>query len=130
MLRIIYGEWVAQQCRSGADLIAIITNDGWWKDTPGYKQHVSFASLRAIENRRSIVRSANTGTSCFVNQRGDILQATNWWVEDAIRGNVQLNKEQTFYTKYGNVLGRSFSFASILILLFAFVKRFKKKYIR
>jgi len=126
----IYGEWVAQQCRKGADFIAIITNDGWWKDTPGYKQHVSFASLRAIENRRAVVRSANTGTTCFVNQRGDILQATKWWVEDAIRGEIQLNKKQTFYTKYGNVLGRSFSFAAILILLFSFVKRFKKKYIR
>lgn len=126
----IYGEWVAEQCRKGASLIAIITNDGWWKDTPGYKQHLSFASLRSIENRRSLVRSANTGTSCFVNQRGDILQATNWWEEDAIRGEVHLNKEMTFFTQYGNVLGRSFSFASILILLFAFVKRFKKKYIR
>ena len=126
----IYGEWVAEQCRNGADLIAIITNDGWWGDTPGYKQHMSFASLRAIENRRSLVRSANTGTSCFVNQRGDILQDTDWWVEDAIKGEVHLNKEMTFFTQYGNVLGRSFSFASILILLFAFVKRFKKKYIR
>ena len=126
----IYGEWVAEQCRKGASLIAIITNDGWWKDTPGYKQHLSFSSLRAIENRRSLVRSANTGTSCFVNQRGDILQATNWWEEDAIKGEVHLNKEITFFTQYGNVLGRSFSFAAILILLFTFVKRFKKKYIR
>jgi apolipoprotein N-acyltransferase len=124
----IYGEWVAQQCRKGANLIAIITNDGWWKDTPGYKQHVSFASLRAIENRRSIVRSANTGTSCFVNQRGDILQATKWWEEDVIRGTLNLNNEQTFYTLYGDVMGRSFAFVAVLLIIFTFVKRFKKNH--
>lgn len=124
----IYGEWVTEQVRKGAQLICIATNDGWWGDTPGYKQHLSFASLRAIENRRSIVRSANTGTSCFVNQRGDILQATDWWEEDAIKAELNLNSEITFFTKYGNVMGRSFFFASILLLLFTFVKRFRKKY--
>lgn len=124
----IYGEWIAQQCRKGANLISIITNDGWWKDTPGYKQHMSFASLRAIENRRSIVRSANTGTSCFINQRGDISQATEWWKEDVIRANLNLNNEQTFYTIYGDVLGRSFGFVSVLLIIFTFVKRFKKKH--
>ncbi len=125
----IYGEWVAEQCRKGGELICIITNDGWWGDTPGYKQHNSFASLRAIENRRSIVRSANTGISCFVNQRGDISQKTDWWVEDAIRAELKLNNEATFYTSYGDVLGRTFSFASILLLLFTFLKWFKKKFI-
>ena len=124
----IYGEWVAEQCRKGANLISIITNDGWWKDTPGYKQHLSFASLRAIENRRSIVRSANTGTSCFINQRGDISQATKWWKEDVIRGTLNLNNDQTFYTLYGDVIGRSFGFVAVLLLIFTFVKRFKTKH--
>jgi len=126
----IYGDWVAQQCRKGANLICIITNDGWWKDTPGYKQHLSFATLRAIENRRAVVRSANTGTSCFINQRGDISHATEWWVEDVIRSTVNLNSEQTFYTTYGDVLGRSFGFVAVLLLLYTFVKRFKNKYIQ
>lgn len=126
----IYGGWVAEQCKKGADLITIITNDGWWGDTPGYKQHMSFASLRAIENRKSVVRSANTGITCFVNQRGDILNPTKWWEEDVIKANVCLNNEDTFYTVYGDVIGRSFSFAAVLILLFAFVKGFKKKYVR
>ncbi len=122
----IYGEWVTEQCRAGAELICITTNDGWWKDTPGYKQHMSFASLRAIENRRSIARSANTGISAFVNQRGDILQATEWWKPDVIRGTLNLNSELSFYTKYGNVLGRSFAFVTVLLILFTFVKRFKR----
>ena len=122
----IFGEFVSIQCRKGAQLICIATNDGWWKDTPGYKQHTSFASLRAIENRRSVVRAANTGTSCFVNQRGDIYSPTDWWVPAVIRGKVALNNEMSFYTKYGNVIGRSFGFVSILLILYTVVRRFKK----
>lgn len=122
----IFGEFVSQQCNKGAELICIITNDGWWKDTPGFRQHASFAQLRAIENRRCVVRSANTGTTCIINQRGDVLQATEWWTKDVIRATVNLNKDTSFYTKYGNVLGRSFGFVSFFLLLFTFVKRFKK----
>ncbi|OFY68588.1 MAG: apolipoprotein N-acyltransferase, partial [Bacteroidetes bacterium RIFOXYA12_FULL_33_9] len=59
----VYGEFVSDYVKNGADLIFIITNDGWWEDTPGYKHHLSYASLRAIETRRSIARSANTGIS-------------------------------------------------------------------
>lgn len=126
----VYGDWVSGQCRKGAELICVITNDGWWGDTPGYKQHMSFSRLRAIENRRWVVRSANTGTSCFINQRGDVFQATDWWVEASIKQNVNLNSDMTFYTLYGDVLGRSLGFLASILLLFTFVKRFKKKYIR
>jgi len=72
----IFGEFVTDYIKLGAQYIFIITNDGWWGNTPGYRQHNSFAALRAIENRRSIARSANTGISSFVNQRGEISQAT------------------------------------------------------
>ena len=123
----IYGEWVAEQCRMGAEIICIGTNDGWWGDTPGYKQHMSFARIRAIENRRCVARSANTGTSGFINQRGDVIAASNWWEQDVMKQRLNLNSEQTFYTRYGNVMGRSFSFFGILLLLFTFVKRFRKR---
>lgn len=121
-----FGEFVSQQCRKGAEFICIITNDGWWKDTPGYKQHASFARLRAIENRRYVVRAANTGTSCFVNQRGDLLSATEWWVPDVISGTIKRNQEQTFYTRFGDFFGRSFSFVAVLLFLYSIVKRFKR----
>lgn len=122
----IFGEFVSIQVRKGAQLICVATNDGWWKDTPGYKQHKSFASLRAIENRRSVVRSANTGISCFINQRGDILEETGWWVPAVIDAELNLNSELTFYSMYGNVLGRSFSFVAILLFIYTLVRRFKK----
>jgi apolipoprotein N-acyltransferase len=112
----IYGEFNAEQCRQGADFIAVITNDGWWEDTPGYKQHMSFSRIRAIENRRSVARSANTGISCFINQRGDVIQQTKWWEPAALRSNLNRNKHLTFYTKHGDVLGRT-SFIAIVLLI-------------
>ncbi|MCF6357230.1 MAG: apolipoprotein N-acyltransferase [Draconibacterium sp.] len=122
----IFGEYVAGYGQKGAGLIFIITNDGWWKNTPGYKQHLSFARLRAIETRRSIARAANTGISCFINQRGDIFQPTNWWVDAAINGTINANDKITFYVKYGDYIARVSLFVSILLLLNLIVKRFTK----
>jgi apolipoprotein N-acyltransferase len=98
-------------------MIFIITNDGWWKNTPGYHQHLSFARLRAIETRRSIARSANTGISCFINQRGDVLQPTGWWVEAAIKGSINANDEITFYVKFGDYIARISLLISGLLVL-------------
>lgn len=123
----IYGEFVAQQCRKGAQFICIITNDGWWKDTPGYKQHASFARLRAIENRRSVVRSANTGTSCFITQNGIMQQATEWWTADVISKDIKLNEELTFYSRFGDFFGRSFGFVAILLFLYSLAKPFSNR---
>ena len=126
----IYGEFNAEQCRKGAQAIFIITNDGWWQNTPGYKQHMSFARLRAIENRRSVARSANTGISCFINQRGDVVKRSKWWEPIALKGTINLNNDTTMYTKYGDVIGRSFAFVSVLILLLTFTRAFKRIFTR
>lgn len=119
----IYGEFIAQQCRKGAELIFVITNDGWWKDTPGYKQHMSFARLRAIENRRAVARSANTGISCFINQKGDVVKASSWWKEDSLKAILKRNSTQTFYTRFGDWMGKSFVMVSLILFLFAVYKR-------
>ena len=116
----IYGEFLGRFVKNGATLIFIITNDGWWSDTPGYRQHLKYSTLRAIETRRSIARSANTGISCFVNQRGDILQPTSWWVPAAIRSQINSNSKLTFYTLYGDYIGRIALIGSILLVLFTF----------
>lgn len=118
----IYGEYVTEYVRKGAKLLVIITNDGWWADTPGYKQHLAYARLRAIECRRSIARSANTGISAFINQKGELLQQTDWWVEAAIKDELSLNGEQTFYVRFGDFLGRISGFVAPLFLLLAWVK--------
>ena len=105
-----------------ANIIAIITNDGWWKNTAGYKQHFQYARLRAIEQRKSIIRSANTGISGLIHPDGEIVEQTNWNEEIAINVKVPLNEFITFYNQFGDYIGRIFSLISILILISAFVK--------
>ncbi|MBN1927069.1 MAG: apolipoprotein N-acyltransferase [Prolixibacteraceae bacterium] len=112
-----YGEYMSGFIKKGANLIFVITNDGWWKDSPGYRQHLSFSRLRAVEFRRSIARSANTGISCFINQRGDILQKTRWWQKTSIRGQLNLNNELTVYARMGDYIGRAGVFMLALMAL-------------
>lgn len=100
----IWGAYVAEYTKKGAQFIAIVTNDGWWKDTSGKDQHLAYAKLRAIENRRWVARSANTGISGFINQRGDIVQQTAWWQPTALAQEINLNEDITFYTQYGDLL--------------------------
>lgn len=101
-----FGGYVREFADQGADLLFVSTNDGWWGDTPGYKQHFEFSKLRAIENRRCIARSANTGRSGFFNQKGDVIQSTEYWKEDVIKTTLKANSEKTFYTKHGDYLYR------------------------
>ncbi len=101
----VYGEYVAEYILKGAQWIAIVTNDGWWGNSPGYRQHVQYARLRAVEMRRSIARSANTGISCFINQKGDISQATPYWQDAVISQSINKNDDITFYAKHGDYIG-------------------------
>lgn len=123
----VYGEFVAKSVRLGSGLIFVITNDGWWGNTPGYKQHFLFSVLRAIETRRSLARSANTGISATINQRGDILQQTGYWVPAVIKQTLNANYEQTYYTKNGDYLARISAFVSALIFLIAFTQGYLRK---
>lgn len=109
-----FGGYVREFTKKGADLIFVLTNDGWWGDTPGYKQHFEFSKLRAIENRRCVARSANTGRSGFFNQRGDVLQQTAYWQPDAIRETLKANTEVTFYAKHGDYLSHIALYITIL----------------
>lgn len=117
----IYGDYVRTFVEKGAEAIFIITNDGWWKKTSGYKQHNMYAKLRAIETRRYIARSANTGISCVINPFGKIEQQLNWDIQDVIQSRISLIQKQTFYTKHGDFIGRITSFLSVILLLYFIV---------
>jgi apolipoprotein N-acyltransferase len=115
----VFGEYVTEYIHKGANLIFVITNDGWWGDSPGHRQHLTFSSLRAIETRRSIARSANTGISCFIDQRGDMFQATKYWEPAVIRQKLNANDKITFYVRYGDYIARVSGFVTAFLLLFA-----------
>ncbi len=125
----VFGGYLTQFVNKGARAIVIITNDGWWKNTPGYKQHFSFARLRAIETRRYIARSANTGISGVINQRGDVIIRSGWWTEAVIKADIRMSDHLTFYARYGDYIGRISMFVSGLLVMYlvAVVLRKDKK---
>ena len=112
----VYGEYCTGYVKMGARMLAVITNDAWWGDTPGYKQHLSYSCLRAIETRRDIARCANTGISAIIDQRGEILSSTDWWQRCTLAGTVNLSSRTTFYVRHGDLVGLA---CVILTLLFA-----------
>ncbi|MFK7807584.1 MAG: apolipoprotein N-acyltransferase, partial [Saprospiraceae bacterium] len=123
----VFGEYCTEYVQAGAEAIFIVTNDGWWDNTAGHRQHLAFAQLRAIETRRSIARSANSGVSAFINQRGDILSATKYDEEAALKGNIQFNNVRTFYTLWGDLTGRIAGYLAILLLVNALSKGLMNK---
>lgn len=126
----IYGEFYSEFVRNGANVMLIISNDGWWGNTPGYRQLLNYSALRAIETRRSIARSANTGISALINQRGEIVEQTNWWERDVIKGSINANNKITFYVMYGDIIGRIAGFLFIMLLLYAIVQRLRPKVLK
>lgn len=123
----IYGAFVGEFVKNGANIITLSTNDAWWGDSPGYKQLLAYTRLRSIETRRSIARSANTGITCFINQRGDIIQPTKYLERIAIKGEINANDEITFYVNYGDLIGRICMFGAFIFFPFMYIRMFLKK---
>lgn len=113
----VYGEYYTDYVRKGARAMAIITNDAWWGNTPGYRQHLSYASLRAIETRRAIARCANTGISAIILPSGKITQPTPWWEPAVIEGHIPLRDDITFFVSHGDITGRICTFIFLLLIL-------------
>lgn len=120
----VYGEYYTDYIRKGARAMTIITNDAWWGDTPGYRQHLRYACLRAIETRRAIARCANTGISAIISPSGEITESTEWWKQAKLNSRIPLRDDNTFYVTHGDIVGRICSFLSILLLL-ALIVRFR-----
>lgn len=123
----IYGEFVARQTKLNSQFIAVITNDGWWGDTPGYRQHFLFSGIRAIENNKWVVRSANTGISGIFNNKGEVITRTNWDEELAFNATIYLNNDKTIYEFVGDFIPKVSAIILIGLLLAVSSKRFFKR---
>ena len=117
----VFGKFVTEYVKKGAEALFIITNDGWWKNTNGYKQHLYFASLRAIETRRPVARAANTGVSCIIDIRGKRNVETVWWTKAVIKGIIYPETRITTYVKYGDYLLWISVIISGIILFIVFI---------
>ncbi len=123
----IYGEYVSTYVKRGANIITIITNDGWWGNTPGHKQHLQYARLRAIETRRWVARSANTGISAVIDDYGELKATQPWDKAAVIKYAIPTTNKLTFYVQYGDWLYKIASFVALLLLVwhsFTLVKRY------
>lgn len=124
----IYSNYVTDYVRAGANVLTVITNDGWWGNTPGYKQHMSMSRLRAIENRMWVARSANTGISCFISPSGEVLQAQPWDKQAVIKRSIVPNNEATFYASHGDWMSRLAWPLAVALFLWVCYKRWKNRH--
>jgi apolipoprotein N-acyltransferase len=124
----IYSDYTTEYVRAGANVITIITNDGWWGNTAGHHQHMNYARLRAIETGLWIARSANTGISCFIDPQGHIYQPQPWDTQAAIKMDIPAINEPSFYARHGDLLSKAVSvLAAMLFLTTLLSKRLWKK---
>ena len=123
----IFGQYIGDYIKKGAQAIMVVTNDGWWDNTMGHKQHALFSRLRAIEHRKPVVRSANLGWTCFINQRGDIRGQNEYGVMGCVEDTILVNAQATVYTRWGDLIARVAVFMTLLSLLSAAMYQFRNK---
>ncbi|MCK9229306.1 MAG: apolipoprotein N-acyltransferase [Syntrophales bacterium] len=102
----------------GADYLVNLTNDGWYGRTSAPHQHMSMLTLRAVENRRSIARAANTGISALVDPLGRVTGKTDLFEPALLTGTLQALSLQTFYTRHGDVFALCSIVMSCVVLLY------------
>ena len=124
----LYGNHMAEFVRNGADALFVLSNDGWWGNTLGHLYLFKFCRLRAIETRRDIARSANTGVSGFITMQGEDVERLEWDERGVLTSDIRLNKEKTFYVEYGDYIGRLSLYVAVLCLLYSIATWAKKKF--
>lgn len=124
---IIFPDLCRRFVKEGADFLVTLTNDAWFGRTSAPYQHLSMAVFRAVENRVSIARAANTGISALIDPKGKIVEQGGLFREEAMNGRIRLMKGKTFYTLYGDVFAWICSAFSILLLSYALFGHRKKK---
>lgn len=123
----VYGELFGKFVLNGAQIMSVITNDAWWSTSPGHRQHFELSKLRAIESRKYVLRSANTGISAFIDPLGNSSQETTFGTRIAIRETVYPNDEITFYVKHGDYLARFAVGVSAVLVLFQIILTIKNR---
>ena len=125
----IYGEYITNYVRKGANLLTIITNDGWWANTGGHKQHLNYARLRAIETRKWIARSANTGISAVIDPQGNIVERRAWDTSDVIKYNIPAVRGETFFVRNGPLIFKLAVFFTAALLMYNIVMLLKRRFL-
>ena len=116
-----FGPYAAEFSNAGAEVLAVLTNDGWWGNTSGHVAHLHYARLRAIEQHRAVLRSANTGISAVIGPDGQIQQSLGWDQEGMLRATVPTYDTPSFFARHGDIMGDwglfVFGFLSLSLLV-------------
>ncbi|MBA4373247.1 MAG: apolipoprotein N-acyltransferase [Thermodesulfovibrio sp.] len=110
---IIFPGLVRKFFTKGGDFMVTMTNDAWFGRTAGPYQHFAMAVFRAIENRKPVVRAANTGVSGLIDSSGRITASTPVFTRQILPGVVKMDNTLTFYTKYGDI----FSYLCLVVFV-------------
>ena len=111
-----------RHANKGADFFTYLVNDGWYTTPPEPEQHMKQSVFRAIENRKSVLRCANTGISAIINPKGEVLKSIGLNQSGVITSFIKKTNKSTFYTNYGNV----FAIIMLIIVSMFFLKTFKR----
>lgn len=119
----IYPNFVREFTYDGAEIISIITNDAWYDGTPGPIQHFNIARMRAIENRRYIARSANSGISGFIAPNGETVSQSENMVKTGLTYDIPILKNKSIYVEYGDVLAKVLMYLTLIIFIYCTIYR-------
>ena len=108
----IFPQFSREAVQNGAEIIAVVTNDSWFNDSAGTYTHLRHSQIRAIENRRFILRAANTGVSAYIDEHGRIEAQTEPLVKDILYSSAYSIEERSVYSYIGDV----FLYISFVIL--------------
>ncbi len=113
----IFPDFAREASKEGGEIITIVTNDSWFNDSAGIYTHLRHAQLRAIENGKFVVRSANTGISAFIDTKGKRHNETQPLVADIIYSDIPIVQEKTLYCYMGDIaLYASFIIVAVLLI--------------
>jgi apolipoprotein N-acyltransferase len=101
----IFGDEVRQFAKNGAEVFVNVSDDGWYGDTSAPWQHLNMARMRAIENRRWILRDTNSGVTATIDPQGRVVQSSPRHVFTSLPAMYGFGDDMTFYTRYGDVFG-------------------------
>lgn len=113
---VIFPDLVRRFVLNGAEIMTTITNDAWFGKSSAPYQHFAMAVFRAIENRVSFARAANTGISGFISPKGEILQTSPIFVDAYLTQKISPSSTRTFYTLYGDIFAYLCISVSVLML--------------
>jgi apolipoprotein N-acyltransferase len=123
----IYGDYVARYVQKGANVLTIMTNDGWWANTPGHRQHLNYARLRAIETRKWVARSANTGISAVIDPAGNLVETRQWVETGFIKFPIPPLEGETFFVKNGDIISKLALLSLGILFVFHIINLAKQK---